>query len=171
MFRPQKGRDRGRAVRCIQNRFAALPDQSREHAGRSSLTNKLPSSRGLGRALIIRSAHGLGDVRITLDCVAKVVWPKVLKILRAAGTFFAYGFEGPHCLTQNSWATSVARLTLSESSIALCFEASPKIRTDATFDFCNTIPSEADIRAGLQDVCFVPISEVADPSWRELIEQ
>jgi hypothetical protein len=34
---------------------------------------------------------------------------------------------------------------LSESSIASRFRVSPKIRTDATFDFCNSIRAKADI--------------------------
>jgi hypothetical protein len=34
------------------------------------------------------------------------------------------------------------RLKLSESSIASRFKVHPKIRADATFDFCNSIPSE-----------------------------
>jgi hypothetical protein len=112
------------------------------------------------------------DVCFALDTVAKVVLPKVLKILRAAGTFFAYGFEGPHRLTQNSWATSVARLTLSESSIALCFGAPPKIRTDATFDFCNTIPSTTEVERLRCYVRKVPAAQkrntlepMLTPSW------
>jgi hypothetical protein len=33
----------------------------------------------------------------------------------------------------------VARPTLYESSISLCFKFSPEIQTVATFDFCNSI--------------------------------
>jgi hypothetical protein len=54
-------------------------------------------------------------------------------------------------LSRNSAAISAtlgkeadgSQLRLSESSIASRFMS--KIRTDATFDFCNSIPSKADI--------------------------
>jgi hypothetical protein len=55
----------------------------------------------------------------------------------------------PHRLTLNSSATLVARLRLHESSILARFKFSPKIQTLATFNFCNSIPSEADIRVVL----------------------
>ncbi len=64
---------------------------------------------------------------------------KVVKILTAAGAFFSYGSEGPHRRTPNSQAISAARLGLYESSVALHAKNSPKIRTDATSDFCNKI--------------------------------
>jgi hypothetical protein len=56
-------------------------------------------------------------------------------------------------LSRNSAAISAtlgkeadgSQLRLSESSIASRFKVSPKIRTDATFDFCNRIPSKADV--------------------------
>jgi hypothetical protein len=64
-----------------------------------------------------------------------------------------------------AWATPVARLRLSESSIASCFKVSPRIQTDATFAFCNTIPSIADIRRLHRDVGFVPET---DETHREI---
>jgi hypothetical protein len=46
------------------------------------------------------------------------------------------------------------RLRLSESSIASRFKVSPKIRTDATFDFCNSIGGITEVGfLGLQG-CF-----------------
>jgi hypothetical protein len=64
---------------------------------------------------------------------------KVVKILGAPGAFFSYGSEGPHRRTLNSQAISAVRLRLYESSDAVHSKNSLKIRTDATFDFCNNI--------------------------------
>jgi hypothetical protein len=60
--------------------------------------------------------------------------------------------EGPHRLAQNLQATSVKRLMLFESASSFQFVVSRKIPGTATFDFCNTIPPKADIRA---DIIFV----------------
>jgi hypothetical protein len=81
------------------------------------------------------------DFRKVRFC-CKSRFAKIVKILGAAGAFFSYGSEGPHRRTLNSQAISAARLRLYESSVALHSKNSPKIRTDATFDFCNKICHE-----------------------------
>src|ERR1700733_385234 len=51
------------------------------------------------------------------------------------------------------------RLRLFESSITSRFKVSPKIRTDATFDFCNSITPKADIAGSAS----VPLSARSGP--------
>ena len=113
------------------------PDQC--HCVNLSLATREPSTEDIVRpGRLARFVH---------DSVAKVVLPKVSQILRAAGAIFVQRSEGPHRLRLNSQATSVTRPRLSESSIASRFKISPKIRTDATFDCCNSSLPIPDMRS------------------------
>jgi hypothetical protein len=58
---------------------------------------------------------------------------------------FISNYVGPSLRTINSQATSTTRLRLYESAIASRFVFSRKIRDPATFDFCNTINTKADV--------------------------
>src|ERR1700733_7704339 len=59
------------------------------------------------------------------------------------------------------------RLRLSESSIASRFKVSPKIRTDATFDFCNSITRRAEAGRQVANVRKVPDPDMADDSTQK----
>src|SRR6202035_193376 len=70
-------------------------------------------------------------------------------------------------LSRNSAAISAtlgkeadgSQLRLSESSIASRFKVSPKIRTDATFDFCNSIERITDLSQTSRHVRKMPLPD------------
>ena len=77
------------------------------------------------------------------DCVAKARFAPGSKISAGCRRGFRVKMcEGPHRLTLNSQATSVTRLKLYELATTPWFMFSRKIRSPATFDFCNKICQE-----------------------------
>src|SRR4029453_184620 len=83
-------------------------------------------------------------------------WVDEQKYFRTADAVRRRRCEGPHRFTQKRPRTFVSGL----ASIAAVETSKDWLSRDfqrrSIFDFCNTIPSEADIRASLRPVYFVP---------------
>src|SRR4029079_17984543 len=91
-----------------------------------------------------------------LPHVAKVALAGQTKFFRAADAFCERRRERPHRFIQNRPGTSVVALKSDTAAEKSKDQLSRDFPGRSIFDCCNNIPSEANIRARLQHVCFVP---------------